>query len=38
MVLRQAVRQRIKIDRHRGLRGAVAGSTAGSIEADLDYG
>ncbi len=25
-------------DRHRGLRGAVAGSTASSIEADLDYG
>ena len=38
MTLRRAVRQRSNSDRHRGLRGAVAGSTASSIEADLDYG
>jgi hypothetical protein len=38
MILRRAVRHRSNIDRHRGLRGAVAGSTASSIEADLDYG
>ena len=38
MTLRRAVRQRSNIDRHRGVRGAVAGSTASSIEADLDYG
>jgi len=38
MILRRAVRYRSSIHRHHGLRGAFAGSTASSIEADLDYG
>ena len=38
MTLSGRYARRRNLDRHHGLQGAFAGSTAGSIEVDLDYG